>query len=733
MNKISVKLTLNFFISALAFAMLFLSCPAYSQSIVTRQITGSDTSIAHVTLTVTPDGSTTSYYVLEFLIAEITPTYITGGGIIDRSIGAIVWGPFADNAVRTFSYNMIGSTTGFEIAGYAMFSSDPPAQNPKNYYKVYTSGDKTANLVVPITHNIDSLQPNVVYQVTTKHFAFYDGQILEHPYYYPELHLLNAMRDNIIGIRCYKGSEGTGYATFKKVAPYLSPSAWNIPEIEVISVSAVPITDPAAGLQVTWQFKLSATNLWNVENESICLGIFMLTDVGDYGVYCDLSNLKYSAGTNKTFKSKRGIYVWKEGYNIVTQPVNQRNFFSFCSAPKGKTENKIESIIIALPGDINGADNASVKTFIAEAHSRNFKVHYVAGEPEWSFIDNRQIGIDHINKIFTYNQSANADQQFDSIQFDIEPHAIDTDNEPGMEPWVWEQYIQNMDYYQSLVDQNNAGMQKPIPFTAAIGNFWNQDYIPYDSYTGTGFEQIINIVDKVAVMNYVTHYGAIFTCQDELEYCRFLGKPIDIVYETFNTSPTESFWFNGNKALERLINTVEYAYADPAGDSYYDKLEYNVLHYYEAENEIFPATGETKRSYRQLRPDMFSPYEPLDPVYNTAPVCYVKSPNGGESFTGNSMSVTYDLYDDNSTVPIVVKIYLINPSTGAQYLLTQQSVRVSATTFKYSGSYSANIRSYPKSEGYRILITVQENSGVPANDLGSFDKSNYNFAIKAKK
>ncbi len=716
----------------LVFSVLFSTGFVYSQSSVTRQITGSDSNMPEITLTVTPDVSTTSYYVIEFLIAEITPVYITGGGTIDRSIGGIVWGPFEDNSPRTFSYKMIGSTTACEIAGYAKFSSDPAAQTPKNYYKVYTCGDKIVNVIVPISHNITSLQPNVVYQVTTKHFAFYDSQPLAHPYYYPELHILNAMRDNIIGIRCYYGSEGTGFATFKKTSPYLSPIEWNIPEIEVISVTAQPISAPA-GLQVTWQFKLSATNLWNVEKESICFGIFMLTDIGDYGVYCDLSNLSYSGGINKTFKSKRGIYVWKEGYNLVTQPVNQRNFFSFCAAPKGNAENKIESIIIALPSDINGTDNAAVKAFMAEAHSRGFKVHYVAGEPEWSFIDNRQTGADHINKIFTYNQGANKDQQFDSIQFDIEPHAIDTDNEPGMEPWVWEQFIQNIDYYQSLVNQNNSGMPNPIPFAVAIGNFWNEDYIPYDSYTGTGFEQVIDIVDKVAIMNYVTHYGAIFTCQDELEYCRFLNKPIDIVYETFNTSPTESFWFNGYKPLERLINTVEYAYVDPNSFSYYNKLEYNVIHYYEAENEVFPATGETKRSYRQLRPELSSPYEPLQPVYNTAPICYVTSPNGGETITTTSMTVKYDLYDDNSSVPIIVRIYLINTSANSQYLLVQQSVRVSATTHKYSGSYSARINSYPKTTGYRIFITVQENSGVTENNLSSFDKSNYDFTLKAKK
>ena len=720
------KFNLQMFLLAVLLLSHFGICNAgYAQANVTRQILGSETSMPEVSITVTPNASITSYYIVEFLNPEITPIYISAGGVINYYSGMIKWGPFEDNLPRTVSYKMIGSTTAFEIAGYGEFSTDPAAQTTKTYSKVYTGGDVVGIVTVPISHDISVLEPGVVYTVTTQHYALYDGQTVAHPNYYPELQLLNSLRNNVLAIRAYHGAEGTGFVTMKKTAPYTTPVEWNISELEVLSVTATPISNPE-GLEVTWTFQLSSTALWDVYDESICLGIFSMTDAGDYGAYCDLSNLKYTGGIPKTFKAPRGIYVWKEGELIASTPKNQRDFFSFCAAPKGVAENKIESVIIAFPGDINGTDNTAIRNFVAEAHSRNMEVHYVTGEPEWSFLDNRQIPTNEIDEIFIYNEDASIEERFDSIQFDVEPHAIDTDNEPGMEPWVWEQYIQNMDYFKSVIDQNNAITGLSIPFSAAIGNFWHEDYVTTDSYVGTGYEQIINIIDKVVIMNYVTHYGAIFTCQDELEYARLLNKPVEIVYETFNTSPTESFWFNGNNALERIINSIDYAYVDPLSSSYYEKMECNVIHYYETEDEYFPYYDSIKRSYRQLRADIFDDYEPLIPVSNAAPVCYVLSPNGGGDIDTDSVTISYEVYDDNSSVPVLVKFYLENINQGTEDYLGEESIIVNSSSLMYSGSFTADVQAYSKASGYRILIIAEEQSGTP---LSGLDRSNYDFTL----
>ncbi|MCP5462218.1 MAG: hypothetical protein H7A34_03410 [bacterium] len=727
--KTKTKSTKKFFLFSLLLLAVFMCSNVSADSLITRQILNDATINPEIIVTVTPDSSTTSYFVKEFLIAEINPTHISGGGIIDYSEGCILWGPFDDNLPRTFTYKIMGSTTGFEIPGFARFSSDPPAQNPKSYYKVLTEGDKIGTLIVPIQHSIAELNPGTVYTVTTQHLAIYDGQPLQIPYFYPELHILNALRNNIIGIRAFSGPEGTGYATFQKTTPYTTPIAWNIPELEVISVTATQLANPAA-LEVAWTFRLSPTVLWNVDGASICIGIFTMTDAGDFGAFCDLSNLNYTGGMPKIFSGKRGIYVWKEGYNVATNPVNQRDFFSFCSAPKGAGSNKIESIIIALPQDINGAESPLFRAFIAEAHSRGCEVHFVTGEPEWSFEYNRQIGVDDINKIFTFNQQAAVEERFDSIQFDIEPHAIDTDNEPGMEPWVWAEYIPTMAFFKSVIDQNNASTGLNIPFSAAIGNFWHEDYVPADAYTGPGFQQILNIIDKAQIMNYVTNHGAVYTCRDEINYARSLNKPVDIVYETFNTSPTESFWFNGNNALERMLTTIDYAYFDPISPNYYENLEYNIIHYYEADDEVWAHNGVVKRSYRQLREDIFSPQEPITPTYNTAPVCYVNYPNGGEVINTSTDTITYTLYDDDPSTPIAVKFYLANSTQGTEYFLGEETVTVNAS-LSYNGSYSLNASAYPLVSGYRIRIEVTEQSGIPANDLSSYDQSNFDFEISS--
>ena len=706
---------------ALLFFLIFLSSHLSAQTTITRQITGDETNYPSVTVTVTPDESTASYLVEEDLISGITPIYVSHNGVVDYSIGKLTWGPFYDNQQKTLTYKLIGRSTACHLTGRGYFSTD---NYPENGSKTNISGDKLVTVVAAISHSITQLEPDVTYQVTTQHYYnnASDGIITI------ELLLFNALRDNMIGIRYYGG---TGWVAIAKDVPYATPTAWNIPQIDITSVSSTPLTDPngPGGVQTTWIFKLSDASPWVVDCESICLGTFNRMTAGDYGPYCDLSNLNYTEGSAKTFKSKRGIYVWREGDNIVSSFVadfqDEIDFFSFCAAPKGNGDNKIEAIYLAFhETDMTGAEQEAVQRFIAEAKSRDFEVHYIAGIPEWSYLTERVYGAAHINKVFTYNQQSLAEEQFNSIQFDIEPHAIDTDNEGGVEPPVWAEYIQNVDYFQSVVDSNNSSTGLNIPFGINIASFWHEDYVPSDSYTGPGYEQVINIVDQISIMNYATHYGAIFTCRDEIEYAASLSKPIDVVYETFNTYPTESYWFVGNQALERIINCIEYSYVDPSSANYYSLFGNNIIHYYEAELEYFPDTTKIKRSYRQLRPEFLADPEPLIPEYNTAPVCYVISPGTGEEIYSNTLKVNYEVYDDNDSVPITVSVYLVNSSQTSVYLGSQQ-IYVDSSTNKYEGFFSADISSFAKSSGYKIKITAEESMG-----LSGFDTSNYGFDLK---
>ena len=704
--------------------LIIITCNAdvvFAQATLTRSISDSETCYPHVTLSVTPDQSINSYIVQEDLLAGVTPVYVSHNGDVDYSTGKVTWGPFYDNTPRTFTYILVGRSSACHMTGQGYFSTD---SYPENGSKVKIAGDNVVSVIVPIWHNIDVLEPDVTYQVTTQHYLNdASDEILT-----VELLLFNALRDNMIGIRYYGG---TGWIAISKNVPYATPTAWDIPQIDITSVSSTPLTDPngPAGVEVTWIFKLSPDDLWLVDGESICLGTFNRLAAGDYGPYCDLSNLTYTEGIEKTFRAKRGIYVWKEGDAIISDLEHQIDFFSFCAAPKGNGDNKIESIFLAFyQSDMTGDEQTLVEDFVAEAKSRNFDIHYIAGIPEWSYISERPYGASHINKLFSYNQQALPEQRFDSLQFDIEPHAIDTDNEGGVEPPVWEEYIQNIDYYQSLVDSNNASTGLNIPFCVDVASFWHEDYVPTDSYTGTGYEQVINIVDRISIMNYGTHYGAIFTCYDEIQYAASLNKPVDVVYETFNTYPTESYWYNGNQALERTINSIEYKYVDPLSPSYYSNFGNNILHFYEAEGEYFPDTTKIKRSYRQLRPDYLEDQEPLIPEYNTAPVCYVLSPDGSEVIYSDTLVVSYEVYDDNDSTPINVSFYLLDNSSNETYVGAEQ-VYVNSSTNQYSGLYFADISSVSRGDGCKLKITVEEASAT-AENLGSFDMSNFTFELK---
>ena len=720
MNQ-SKKITLTGILVSM-FLMVLAAQPVFSQAVLTRQITNDESNYPQVTLTVTPDASIASYTVEEDLISGITPIYVSNDGVVSYAVGTVKWGPFYDNQQRTLTYKLIGRSTACHLTGRGYFSTD---NNPENGDKVNIDGDKIVTVIGAISHNITVLEPDVTYQVTTQHYYnnASDGIITI------ELLLFNALRDNMIGIRYYGG---TGWVAIAKNVSYATPTAWNIPQIDITSVNSVPLTDPngPAGVETTWIFSLSDTYPWVVDGESICLGTFNRMLAGDYGPYCDLSNLNYTEGDEKTFKARRGIYVWREGDNIISSFISdlqdEIDFFSFCAAPKGDQDNKIEAIYLAFhETDMTGTEQEAVQRFIAEAKSRNFEVHYVAGIPEWSYLTERPYGVAHINKVFTYNQQSLSEEQFDSIQFDIEPHAIDTDNEGGVEPPVWAEYIQNVDYFQSVVDANNATTGLNIPFGVDMASFWHEDYVPGDSYTGTGYEQVLNIVDRVSIMNYATHYGAIFTCRDEIEYAALLNKPVDVVYETFNTYPTESYWFVGNQALERIINCIEYSYVDPTSANYYSLFKNNIIHYYEAELEYFPDTTKIKRSYRQLRPDFLEDPEPLVSEYNTAPVCYVLSPGAGETIYSNLLKVSYEIYDDNDSVPVTVSVYLVDGSQNETYLGAEQ-IYVGSATNKYEGLFTADISSVQKDMDYKVKIVAAESAG-----LSSFDTSNYEFELKS--
>ncbi len=476
------------------------------------------------------------------------------------------------------------------------------------------------------------------------------------------------------------------------------------------------------GVEVEWIFKLckdmdsefaKEDGCWKAEGLEVFFGAFGIGN-GEDGyndstipvTYLDTNGEPIPDG----WENNRALYMWSQSNQILENATAKREFFSFIAAPHGQESAKIKTLLMNFDNkDIINTDFEAVRSFIVDAHSRGLEVHYLSGDPDWALEIHRNSAIDHLNRVFQYNQLVSENEHFDGIQFNIEPHVLDG--------WatgeIFGEYIDSVVLYQSHVTTHNSTNSDNLLFGVTI-NYWYEEKSHNDKPLN---EHIQDSVDFITIMNYWTSVGAIGMSATEIAYAESLGqqKTVHIALETMNLGAgnPSSFWNHGNTALETMISDMESIYAR------YESFSGTTMHYYEKDEP-------SKQAYRKLRPD-----ENSDPNqdYNEAPVCLILSPNSGDFPYYDTITVSFEVYDNDTNA---IKATMFACKEGTEVLIDTKTLDITSPDRKISSNFSfaPNYFGLQVDVPYTLKIVVKENEGIEESRIESFDSTNYDIFIR---
>ncbi|MDX9701920.1 MAG: PKD domain-containing protein [Candidatus Auribacterota bacterium] len=473
------------------------------------------------------------------------------------------------------------------------------------------------------------------------------------------------------------------------------------------------------GVEVDWTFTLCRDNdspyatengEWATESDEVYFGVYVVGN-GENGYNDSSVSVQYVTANDNSvpeeWANNRGLYVWGQSTNIINQPQAQREFFSFITAPHGNPNAKISTVLMNFDSmDIVNTSFEAVSLFIADAHSRGLKVVFLSGDPSWALDAYRSYAVAQLQKLFQYNAKADIHERFDGVQFNIEPHVLP--NWPSNT--IWGQYIQNLAYYQDMVDSHNALQADTLIFGATIPYWYDEhtyNYRPVNEY-------VQDIVDCVTVINYWTTTGATGMSATEIAYSELLGedKSVFIALETKNLGGDDpysyvSFWNHGNELLEQLISELETLY------SQYSVFSGTIIHYYETD-------AANDEAYRKLRPDALS--QP-NQDYNSAPVATIVTPNSGEFASNSPVEIAYTVYDAD-TNQINVSIFVCDGSQEIQVASTTVNITAPSRLVTATATFVPATAGVETGE-YFLQIVAQES----ANGLIGTDTSNGTVTI----
>ncbi|MGP4039717.1 hypothetical protein ACTWP4_07425 [Gracilibacillus sp. D59] len=210
------------------------------------------------------------------------------------------------------------------------------------------------------------------------------------------------------------------------------------------------------------------------------------------------------------------------------------------------------------------------REFIRLAHANDIKVYALDGAAEWAKQENYKIPISRMLNVFMYNHNSTGEEQFDGIQFDIEPYLLDEWDTDGRGQLIQE-YLNVLKVLNHMADA--YGKNHDFDFMAAIP-FWfdGERYeTTYHGKTKPLSDHVMDIVSNVALMAYRDFAegrdSIIYHTEHEVEYANEIGAKAVIGVETQYLEPYEkvSFFEEGETYMNNQLQIVDQIYFDQLG------------------------------------------------------------------------------------------------------------------------------------------------------------------------
>ncbi|QGH33455.1 hypothetical protein GI584_05205 [Gracilibacillus salitolerans] len=210
------------------------------------------------------------------------------------------------------------------------------------------------------------------------------------------------------------------------------------------------------------------------------------------------------------------------------------------------------------------------RDFIRLAHANDIKVYALDGAAEWAKQENYKIPISRMLNVFMYNHNSSVEEQFDGIQFDIEPYLLDEWDTDGRSQLIQE-YLNGL---KVLSDKADAyGKSHDFEFMVAMP-FWfdGEEYeTTYRSKSKPLSDHVMDIVSNVALMAYRDFAegrdSITYHTEHEVEYANEIGAKAVIGVETQYLEPYEkvSFFEEGEAYMNKQLQIVDQIYFGQLG------------------------------------------------------------------------------------------------------------------------------------------------------------------------
>lgn len=242
--------------------------------------------------------------------------------------------------------------------------------------------------------------------------------------------------------------------------------------------------------------------------------------------------------------------------------------------------------IVYLYADGYGGRNLVVdapqayRGFIRAAHGKGIKVYALLGS--WYLHTERYVLPAHrdkavamLQRVLDYNAGSAADERFDGVNYDIEPHLLDEWNDENR-PRLLRDFLEMS---AALMDARRKSGQR-LQIGPAMPFWWDGIELDWRGARKPVSEHVIDTTDYVALMDYRNRAeggdGILAHAQDEMAYAGKTGKQVVVGLE-FNPAQPAKLSFNGQgeAAFEREAGKVETAYRGQAAFGGF------VFHHYE--------------------------------------------------------------------------------------------------------------------------------------------------------
>jgi hypothetical protein len=283
------------------------------------------------------------------------------------------------------------------------------------------------------------------------------------------------------------------------------------------------------------------------------------------------------AGAAAQAAAPRAIWTWEpESYAMLDRPEEADQAIAFLQAKSVQTIFLYADAFHAR--SIIAGEPERYQQLIRKLHGAGMRVYALLGSgylktERYVLPGHRGEALAMFQRVLDYNAKAGADERFDGINLDIEPHILDE----------WD--TQKMTLLRTFIDLSAAFMAlkaksgQALQVGPAIPFWWDNIPIEWRGRKRAMSEHVQDIYDYVALMDYRDHAGGpdgiVSHGEDEMRYAEKAGKQVLVGIET-TPNDIDKVSFNHLKEadMERELALSERAFAaSPAFGGF-------VLHHY---------------------------------------------------------------------------------------------------------------------------------------------------------